>query len=232
MTGGRYLFSDLSKLNSAVSSDDFDLKQIKPLWNAVLKNESDHIIWSQAEIAVTESTPPPRPTSSILQTPWLRSTGGFANSTEHRKYVDDVLKEELGSMYLGRPGFFQVFFGEVADLQSTAQVVFERCCEGDNPLYQEESGWQGWPEEAKERDVLRWFAKVTGQLSDWAAEHQPAPKARRRPLAQPHQPLQGSTADRKLDIGFVDDPSAGADSKYHWKQILVSRELRATQRPT
>jgi hypothetical protein len=27
---------------------------------------------------------------------------------------------------------------------------------------------------------------------------------------QPHRPLQGSTADRKLDIGFVDDPNVGA----------------------
>ncbi|KAF1346338.1 hypothetical protein EJ07DRAFT_169927 [Lizonia empirigonia] len=226
-TGGRYLFSDLSKLNSAVSSDDFDLEQIRPLWNAVLKNESDHIIWSQAEIAVTESTPPPRPTSSILQTPWLRSTGSFANSTEHRKYVDDVLKEELGSMHVGIPGFFEAFFGEVTDLQPAAHAVFERCKTGDNPLYREESGWQGWPEGAKERDVLAWFAEVTGQFSDLAAEHQPASKARRRLLAQPHQPLQGSTADRKLDIGFVDDLSAGAGSTYHWKQILVPGELKS-----
>ncbi|KAB2103779.1 hypothetical protein AG0111_0g8661 [Alternaria gaisen] len=174
MTGDRYLFSDLSKFNSAVSSDDFDIKQTRPLWNAVLKNESDHIIWSQAEITVTESTPPLRPTSSILRIPWLRSTGSFANSTERRKYVDDVLKEELGYMHVGIPGFFEAFFGEVTDLQPAAYAVFERCKTGDNPLYQEESGWQGWPEGSKERDVLAWFAEVTGQFSDLAAEHQPA----------------------------------------------------------
>jgi len=130
-------------------------------------------------------------------------------------------------MYVGIPDFFEAFFGEVADLQPATQAVFKWCCEGENPLYQEESGWQGWPEEAKERDVLRWFAEITGQFSDWAAEHQPASKTRRRPLAQLHQPLQGSTANRKLDIGFVDDPSAGADSKYHWKQILVPGELKS-----
>jgi hypothetical protein len=212
---------------TAVNADDFDVERMFPLLQAILQEEPDRLIWDRVYDAVTESTPPPRPTSSLLQTPWLRSTGGFANSTEHRKYVDDMLKEELGSMYVGIPDFFQAFFGEVADLQPAAQAVFEKCCEGDNPFYQEESGWQGWPEEAKERDVLRWFAKVTGQLSDWAAEQQPASKASRRPLAQPHQPLQGSTADRKLDIGFVDDPSAGEDSKYHWKQILVPGELKS-----
>jgi hypothetical protein len=105
--------------------------------------------------------------------------------------------------------------------------VFERWKIGDSPLYREESGWQGWPEGAKERDVLEWFAEATCQFSDLAAEHQPASGARRRPLAQPHQSLQGSTGDRKLDIGFVDDPSAGADSKCHWKQILVLGELKS-----
>jgi hypothetical protein len=39
--------------------------------------------------------------------------------------------------------------------------------------------------------------------------------------------LQGSTADRKLDVGFVDDPSAGEDSKCHWKHILVPGELKS-----
>jgi hypothetical protein len=212
---------------TAVNADNFEIERITPLLKAVLSKESDDTIWNRVYDAVTESTPPPRPTSSILQTPWLRSTGSFANSTEHRKYVDDVLKEELGSMHVGIPGFFEAFFREVTDLQPAAHAVFERCKAGDNPLYREESGWQGWPEGAKERDVLGWFAEVIDQFSDLAAEHQPASRAHRRPLAQPHQPLQGSTADRKLDIGFVDDPSAGADSIYHWKQILVPGELKS-----
>lgn len=76
-------------------------------------------------------------------------------------------------------------------------------------------------------DVLSWFARLTGQLLDFAGEDQPALGARRRPLAQPHHPLQGSTADRKLDVGFVDDPSAGVDSKCHWSQILIPGELKS-----
>lgn len=54
-----------------------------------------------------------------------------------------------------------------------------------------------------------------GQLLDFAGEDQPALGARRRPLAQLHQHLQGFTANRKLDVGFVDDSSSGVDSKCH-----------------
>ena len=90
---------DLLNLNLAVYSDNFDIELIIPLLRAVLNNEPDEVIWNKVYTAVTESTPP-RPASSIQQTPWLRSTSSFANPTEHRKYVDDVLKEELGPMYV------------------------------------------------------------------------------------------------------------------------------------
>lgn len=89
-------------------------------------------------------------------------------------------------MHVGVPGFYEAFFGEVADLDPAAQAVFERCKAGDSPLYQEESGWQGWPKGAKERDVLSWFAELTGQFLDFAEEHHPASGAQRRPLAQPY----------------------------------------------
>jgi len=222
--GGKNLFGDLSRLNSIVNSDGFDIERIGPLLQAVLSNEPDDLIRDKVYATVTESTSPPRPISSIQQTPWHRNTSSFANSSEHRKYVDDVLKEELVPMYVAVPGFFEAFFGKVAGLEPAAKAVFEKCKEEDNPLYQEESGWRSWPEGAKERDVLSWFAQLTGQLLDF---HQPTSRARRRPLAQPHQPLQGSTAERKLDVGFVDDPNAGVDSKCHWSQILVPGELKS-----
>ena len=49
------------------------------------------------------------------------------NSTEHRKYVDDVLKEELRPMYIGVHSFFEAFFRGVAGLELAAQAVFENC---------------------------------------------------------------------------------------------------------
>ncbi|KAF2475021.1 uncharacterized protein BDR25DRAFT_301533 [Lindgomyces ingoldianus] len=233
------LFGDLLELSSAINSGNFNTKHIIPLLRAVLNNEPDEVIWNNVYAAVTASTaftivkpttPPlsaPYLTASFQQTPWQHNTGSFANSTEHRKYVDGVLKEELGQLYVEVPGFFDAYFGSVLGLKSVAQAVFDKCKEGDNPLYQEEGGWQGWPEGARERDVLSWFAPLTGQLLDFAAESQPVSRPRRRPLAQPHQPVQGSTADRKLDVGFVDDPSACVDSKCHWSQILIPGELKS-----
>ncbi|KAF2731547.1 hypothetical protein EJ04DRAFT_579020 [Polyplosphaeria fusca] len=233
------LFGDLLELNSTINSGNFDIERILPLLRVVLNNEPDEIIWNNVYTAIAASTaftvakpttPPlsaPSLAASFQQTPWLHNTGSFANSTEHRKYVDGVLKEELGQLYVGIPGFFDAYFGSVPGLKSAAQAVFDKCKEGNNPLYREESGWQGWPEGARERDVLSWFAPLTGQLLDFAAEDQPTSRPRRRPLAQPHQPVQGSTADRKLDVGFVDDPSAGVDVKCHWSQILIPGELKS-----
>ncbi|MCJ1341948.1 hypothetical protein MMC31_000126 [Peltigera leucophlebia] len=110
---------------------------------------------------------PPRPASSFQQTSGLHNTGSFASSTERRNHVDDVLKEELGPIYVGTPGFSKAFFGKVGGLGPAAQAMFEKCKEG------------------------------------------------------------GSTADRKLDVGFADDPSAAVDSKCHWSQILIPGELKS-----
>jgi hypothetical protein len=49
--------------------------------------------------------------------------------------VDDILNEELGTIYINTPGFYAAFFGDVADLETAAKVVFEKCREGSNPLY-------------------------------------------------------------------------------------------------
>ncbi|PZC89281.1 hypothetical protein A1F95_10409 [Pyrenophora tritici-repentis] len=224
---GKTVFHDLLRLNAAVSSDNFDAERIRPLLDAILEFQPDEVVWDRVYDAVTESTPPPRPTSSLQQTPLSTNTGSFANSKEHRKHVDDVLREELGHLYVGIPGFFDAFFGDVPGLRPAAQAVFDKCQGGDSPLYRLASGWQGWPKGAKEKDVLSWFAPLTDRLLDLAEGHRPVSGIRRRPLAQPHQPLLGSTADRKLDIGFVDDPNAGVNSKCRWSHILIPGELKS-----
>ncbi|KAB5513466.1 hypothetical protein GE09DRAFT_1013846 [Coniochaeta sp. 2T2.1] len=216
---GKNLFSDLSRLNSAVNSDDFDLDRIKPLLRAALADHRDDaLIWNRVYDAVTESTPPPRPiASSIQQTPWLRNTSSFANSSEHRKYVDNVLKEELGPMYVGLRDFHKTYFGDVPNLDTASKTFFEDCLKGSDPLFR--NGWRGWPTEAKQDDVLSWFADFTSYNS--------VPARKRRPLAKPDEPIAGSVAKRKMDIGFVDDPSAGKNSRCDWTQILVPGELKS-----
>jgi hypothetical protein len=166
--------------------------------------------------------------SSVEQTPWLRNTSSFANSSEHRKYVDDVLKEELGPLYVGIPGFYEKFFGEISSLTEISVAMFRECQEGNDPLFCTERGWRDWPKSAQERDVLKWIAKQIELFLDFAKDYDSAPNTPRRPLARPNMPLQGSTAERKLDIGFVDDPkAASADLTCHWSQILVPGELKS-----
>jgi hypothetical protein len=98
--------------------------------------------------------------------------------------VDDVLKVELGSdIHIGVPCFHEAFFGEIEGLETTAIAVFIKCQKGINPLYTEELSWRGWPQGAKEKDVLKWFAELIEFFLDAAKEVASVPNIQRRPLA-------------------------------------------------
>ncbi|KAK0631042.1 hypothetical protein B0T17DRAFT_491021 [Bombardia bombarda] len=222
---GRALFSELSRLNTAITFDDFDLDRIKPLLKSAITGDPDDV-WGQVYKAVTESTPPPRAiASSVQQTPWLYNTSGFANSSEYRKDVDRVLRDELGAIYVGLPRFHEAFFGRIAGLKIISEAVFKKCIEGSEPLFS--NGWSGWPTDANQDDVLSWFTELNEKLATFAEGYKSTPTHRRRPLAQPNKPIQGSTAERKLDVGFVDNPKAGKDSRCHWSHILIPGELKS-----
>ncbi|KAJ0103725.1 hypothetical protein J7T55_001741 [Diaporthe amygdali] len=203
-TGRGTLRSDLLRLELSLDSGDFDLDRIKPLLKSAISNTLDDAhIWDEAYRVVTESTPPPQPVaSSLQQTPWLHKTSSFANSLEYRQDVDRVLKLELGPLYVGLPEFRTIYFGRVA-------------------------GWSGWPKDANQDEVLSWFADLCEKLAAFAKDYRSDPADRRRPVAQPNKPIHGSTGERKLDVGFVDDPKAEKDSRCHWSQILVPGELKS-----
>jgi hypothetical protein len=55
--------------------------------------------------------------------------------------VDDVLKEELGRLYVGVPGFYEAFFGQIAGLKAVTEAGFKKCKDGNNPLCSEAGGW-------------------------------------------------------------------------------------------
>ncbi|KAK4137726.1 hypothetical protein BT67DRAFT_119307 [Trichocladium antarcticum] len=225
-TGRGTLQNSLLRLISTAASDDFDLDRIKPVLKAALANVlNDALVWDRVYDAVTESTPRRPIASSLQQTPWLQNTSGFANSSEYRHDVDKVLRAELGPLYVGLHRFHETYFGGVVGLEAASKAVFRRCTEGSNPLFRE--GWSGWPKDANLDDVLDWFADLSEKLAVLAEDYKLIPtRGRRRPLAQPNKPIQGSTAERKLDIGFVDNAEAGPDSRCHWSQILIPGELK------
>ncbi|KAK1142575.1 hypothetical protein N8T08_007551 [Aspergillus melleus] len=219
------LLSDVLRLNSAISSDDFDIDQLIPLISAVVNEESDDMIWSKIHAALVESTPPPKPLPILDQTPFLHTTSSFVNSSEQRKHVDAVLREELGSIHIGVPGFYEAYFGGVQSLEEASAAIFKSFQEGHNPLFTE-NGWQDWPRSAKERDVLDWLSTLVNKIRDISTEQGFAVTSHRTVLAQPDRPLEGSTADRKLDIGIMRS-SDRRDQKHHWSHILVLGELKS-----
>ncbi|KAJ6168196.1 hypothetical protein N7497_001039 [Penicillium chrysogenum] len=220
------LQNDLRKLISAAASEAFDSSRVRPLLTANLAHKPDREIWDCVYSAVTEPTPPPRAIiSSLQQTPWLHKTSSFANSSEYRQDVDRVLKSELGPLYVGLPDFRSTFFGGVSGLQSASDAVFEKCTKGRNALFAE--GWKGWPKNANQEDVLNWFADLSEKLAALSADYKPATGHLRRPLAQPNKPIHGSTAERKLDIGFVSDADAEKDTPCQWSQVVVPGELKS-----
>ncbi|KAH7635593.1 hypothetical protein B0T09DRAFT_298280 [Sordaria sp. MPI-SDFR-AT-0083] len=245
-TGSGTLRIDLLRRLPALDSDDvdnFDSDQFEPLFNAVLTNKPDDEIWRQVYCAVTEATPPPRPIASyLLQTPRSINTSSFANSSEYRKHVDMVLKDELGAMcdkgrdcgqcpcdtmYVDLPDFHDIFIGRVAGLKTASEAVFNKCTEGSEPLFR--SGWRGWPTDANQDRVLDWFAELSEKLAMFAEEYDPnrTPTPRRRLLVQPNKRILGSIAERKLDVGFVDDSTAGKDTPWRWSHVLVPGELKS-----
>ena len=220
-TSNKPLLVDLSRLGSTLASGDFDWDQINPLLNAVITKEPDEEIWNQVYHAVTESTPPPRPVaSSIQQTPSSRNMGGIVNSSERRKDTDDMLKVDLGPMYVDIPEFHEAILGSIRRLNEASEAVFQKYCEEPEPLFHQ--GWTGWPQGAQEGAVQCWLDELVQKFIQWAPRREPTAPLRRL-VAEPYKLLGGSTAKRKLDVGIVSHPGAIK----HWSQILVPGKLKS-----
>ncbi|XTI90667.1 hypothetical protein V2W45_1470616 [Cenococcum geophilum] len=143
------LCSDLLRLLPLVDSDNFNIKRFTPLLKTVLNYELDKDVWGNTIATVIDS---------------------FANLSEYRKYINDVLKEELSPLYMGIPGLYKVFFREVEGLKEASAAIFKKCKEGDNLLYVE-GGWRNWPKGVKEYRVLKWFNKLIILFLDFIKEY-------------------------------------------------------------
>lgn len=136
--------------------DGFDIDRIFSLLLAILNNKFDSVIWNNVNITIIESTPPLSALSYLDQTLLSLNTSSFINTSEHRKYMNDVLKIELGSdLYIGVPRFYEVFFGEVESLETAIVAIFVKCQKSNNPLYNKKLGWRNWPQSVTKKNVLK-----------------------------------------------------------------------------
>jgi hypothetical protein len=60
--------------------------------------------------------------------------------SKYRKYIDNILKEKLGPLYIGIPSLYKVFFRGVEGLKEVSATVFKKYKEGDNLLYANKGG--------------------------------------------------------------------------------------------
>ena len=206
---------------------------------------SDAEIWTAVLdlIARTRPLQPPQPTtppqsqpsftSSFQQTPWSFNAGSFADASEHRRQVDDALREELlPTLRIDVPDFIPAVFGHISRLDELAEMVFDRCQEEDTRLYTKGSGWTEWPMSAKEDLVLDWLHNLMKRFVAWM--NSVYPTTSRQIYKGPSAYLDGSPIKRKMDVGIMgrygnkdDEVDEKTSLKSNWAQILVAGELKS-----
>ena len=239
--GGKSLFDDVSKLMVAVIADDFDIERIIPLLQAVLSKESDYVIWDKVYAVVTESTtppPPPPPTtppcshpsflSYIKDTPNCFNSGGLQNTSEPVEKVRDVLRCELNSnLELDHPEF-DVTYLAVPQVVDAATAVFEKCREGEDPLYTPGDRWRGW-EERDEKGVQQSLEECISKFMKFLDEAGIESPSQRRFMSSPNNPIPGPVK-RKPDlcVATFAGESTGLSNKQiaSWHQVLIPIELK------
>jgi len=215
-----------------LQSNQQDVQAVVPLLTKVVEKAPDAEIWVAAYELITQPAQQPTPPEEITPPTASELSVELAElralttpnkpiasentpqpsyrlwSTEPGAHFEKELQMELGtSLYIGVPGFEDAFFGGVTNLQSIAKTVFEKCQEGDDPLFnKKKSGWQGWPSSANETKVLDWFQRIMRIFLGLAAKDYSIPTPQMKILRQVNTPLPESASLHKLDIGFVRNP--------------------------
>ena len=244
-SSGKNLFGDLSRLNQAVNTGEFDVRRVLPLLHAVLYTKPDTVIWEKVYEVTAESTSsttdkpstppssdPPR-TASFQQTPWTFNTGSFADTFDLRRNVDPILKDEVeDNLTIDHPDIFDTFFGNISELRAMSALVLQSCKEQELPLFREHVGWVGWPETCEEAAVLQFLRRHVDELLQSAEDRGFRSTKRRCCITAPNKPIPGSVSKRKLDIGLAYNLSdeLGESERYDWSHILVLGELKSNPR--
>ncbi|KAI9747071.1 MAG: hypothetical protein M1815_004670 [Lichina confinis] len=171
--------------------------------------------------------------SSVRDTPNSFSSGGFKNTSEPALKVRDVLRWELNSsLELDHRDFITTFLAENAQVEDAATTVFDKCREGDDPLYKTGDGWRDW-EGHNESGVQRSMEGYISIFTTFLDKADIKPPSQRRFVTSPNTPIPGSVK-RKPDLCFAKfaEESNGTPAKTKqqiasWREVLVAFELKS-----
>ncbi|KAB2568650.1 hypothetical protein DBV05_g12671 [Lasiodiplodia theobromae] len=249
------LRSDLALLYAGLSSNETNFTYTAQLLRDVVAEKDDPTIWATVYDLIRQTQPapasatlptvptrpgpetPPKSTtftpiaSQVKQTPIVSKTGGYIATTETRTEIDPILKFEVEqNLIVDHPGVFDAFFGRVAQLSDVAAAVFDACKAVPAPMYIDSVGWTDWPQDCNQADVLGFLRHHIDKFMSLASDHGFRPAQRRRCVTAPDQPLEGSTAKRKLDVGIARGEPEHEEVPCHWSHILVPGELKSNWR--
>ncbi|KAG6290580.1 hypothetical protein E4U09_004376 [Claviceps aff. purpurea] len=190
------------------------LPLLKRLLSGAIDQVNDEDLWKQVQRFITRNCPP------------TSHNGGFvANSSEHRKDVDHLMREELGQIHVGIPHLLQTFFPSSVDgLKKRSRDFFKKCKRGRIPRYKDDT-WTDWPASAVEKEVFRWLKRFCKRLRKFARRSRRHISHQRRLLGTRSKSIDDYSVMRKeLNVGFIDAsyPKHGSKDRQHpWPQILV-----------
>ncbi|KAK2739437.1 hypothetical protein FQN57_006566 [Myotisia sp. PD_48] len=177
--------------------------------------EPHNIIQDKVYAAVRECAPP-----STRHNCTTSSTGDLS---EYLQDFGAVLERDLDSLYVDVPEFCKTLFGSFEGLEAAAQTVLDKCKDGEDPLYHEETGWRGFTAGAPRSYVLTWLTNTVIEFSRVFEQHTNTSNIKRRPLTKPY--VKRSIAVHKLAIGLATDPNASLGMMRNWSHIFTPGEL-------
>ncbi|KAG6042253.1 hypothetical protein E4U39_006137 [Claviceps sp. Clav50 group G5] len=198
---------------------------LKRLLAKAIDQADDKNLWKQVEKFISTNS-----RNQCADTPFSQFEAFVANSSEHRKDVDHLMREELGQIHVDIPCLLQTFFPSSVDgLKRSSESFFKKCRRGRTPRYKDDS-WTNWPAGAVEKEVFRWLKRFCKKLEKFARRSRPDVPRRRRLLGTRKETIDDDGVTKKrLDVGFVDAsyPKRGSkDGEHPWPQLLVPGGLK------
>ncbi|PKY06361.1 hypothetical protein P168DRAFT_279806 [Aspergillus campestris IBT 28561] len=219
---GRDVFrNDLGWLIPDALSNESDISRVLSPLSSVLDNEPDVTIWRKAYSAAINRTPPPRPVVTRNEASSSPTMWPMADSFEYERRADAMLEQELGSMYIDVPGFFDAYLGRAEEVETAAATIMRSF--GEDSIYDNSMGWTDWPRAAQKQDVHHWLGQKFFLLRDLATKQNLAVDD--KTFVQASQSRCRSAARRQLYVAIATSQIDARKRNARWSDILIPGEL-------